>query len=145
MTQTSGYTIEDLTEGMEATFTKTISDDDIEKFAQVSGDNNPVHLDDAYACQTQFGGRIAHGMLSASLISAVIGTQLPGPGAIYMSQSLRFRAPVKPGDIATAHVKITTIDAVKKRVTLACTVTVGGTKVIDGEAMVMVPSKAAGN
>ena len=102
MTQTAGYTIEDLTVGMEATFAKVISDEDIENFAQVSGDNNPVHLDDAYASQTRFGGRIAHGMLSASLISAVIGTRLPGPGAIYMSQSLRFRAPVKPGDLASA-------------------------------------------
>jgi 3-hydroxybutyryl-CoA dehydratase len=143
MTQTAGYTIEDLTVGMEATFAKTISDDDIEKFAQVSGDNNPVHLDDAYASQTRFGGRIAHGMLSASLISAVIGTRLPGPGAIYMSQSLRFRAPVKPGDLASAHVKISAIDAAKKRVTLACAVYVGKTLVVDGEAMVMVPSKDA--
>ena len=141
MTQTAGYVIEDLSVGMDATFAKTITDEDIEKFAKVSGDNNPMHLDDAFAATTRFGGRIAHGMLSAGLISAVIGTRLPGPGAIYMSQSLRFRAPVKPGDFATAQVKVSTIDMKKKRVTLACSVTVGDTVVVDGEAMVLVPSR----
>jgi 3-hydroxybutyryl-CoA dehydratase len=100
-----------------------------------------MHLDTDYAGATRFGGRIAHGMLSASLISAVIGTKLPGPGCIYMSQSLKFRAPVKPGDTVKARVKITAIDATKRRATLACTCHVGDTLVIDGEALVMVPSK----
>lgn len=141
MTEFNGYSIEDLSEGMEATFAKTVTDADITMFAGVSGDTNPVHLDADYAGATRFGGRIAHGMLSASLISAVIGTKLPGPGAIYMSQSLRFRTPVKPGDTVKARVTIATIDAAKRRVTLACTCHVGDTLVIDGEALVMVPSR----
>tara|TARA_R110002124_G_scaffold62023_1_gene169817 strand:+ start:1127 stop:1567 length:441 start_codon:yes stop_codon:yes gene_type:complete len=143
MTDFSGYCIEDLSVGMESTFAKVISDADITAFAGVSGDTNPVHLNDVYASKTMFGGRIAHGMLSASLISAVIGTQLPGPGAIYMSQSLRFRAPVRPGDEVSAHVVISALDEKRRRVTLTCTAHVGGTLVIDGEAMVMVPSKEA--
>ena len=98
MTDFAGYAIEDLEEGMEASFSKTISDADIVAYAGISGDTNPVHLDEAYASATRFGGRIAHGMLSASLISAVIGTRLPGPGAVYMSQSLRFRAPARLDD-----------------------------------------------
>jgi 3-hydroxybutyryl-CoA dehydratase len=142
MTEFSGYCIEDLSLGMDASFTKVISDADIAGFAEISGDTNPVHLDDAYAATTRFGGRIAHGILSASLISAVIGTRLPGPGAIYMSQSLRFRAPVKPGDEVTARVVVTAMDEKRRRVTLTCTGHVGDTLVIDGEAMVMVPSKA---
>jgi 3-hydroxybutyryl-CoA dehydratase len=141
MTEFTGYCIEDLAEGMEASFAKTITDADITMFAGVSGDTNPMHLDADYAGATRFGGRIAHGMLSASLISAVIGTKLPGPGCIYMSQSLRFRAPVKPGDTVKARVKVTALDAAKRRATLACTCHVGETLVIDGEALVMVPSK----
>ncbi|MES1989704.1 MAG: MaoC family dehydratase [Pseudomonadota bacterium] len=142
MTDFSGYCIEDLSVGMESSFAKVISDADITGFAHVSGDTNPMHLDDDYASKTRFGGRIAHGMLSASLISAVIGTQLPGPGAIYMSQSLRFRAPVKPGDKVSARVVVSAIDDKRRRVTLACECHVDDTLVIDGEALVMVPSKA---
>ncbi len=142
MTDFAGYTIEDLDEGMEASFSKPISEADIVAYAGISGDTNPVHLDDAYAKPTRFGGRIAHGMLSASLISPVIGTKLPGPGAIYMSQSLRFRAPVKPGDVVKASVRVSALDRAKKRATLACTAHVGDTLVIDGEALVMVPSRA---
>lgn len=142
MTEFAGYCIEDLEEGMEASFSKPVSDADIVAYAGISGDTNPVHLDDGYAKATRFGGRIAHGMLSASLISAVIGTKLPGPGAIYMSQSLRFRAPVKPGDAVTATVRVASIDRARKRATLACSAHVGDTLVIDGEALVMVPSKA---
>ncbi|MDO8290020.1 MAG: MaoC family dehydratase [Parvibaculum sp.] len=142
MTDFNGYCIEDLSPGMEATFAKVISDADIQSFSVVSGDTNPVHLDDAYAAKTRFGGRIAHGMLSASLISAVIGTRLPGPGAIYMSQSLRFRAPVKPGDLVSARVVVSAMDEKRRRVTLTCEAHVGDVLVIDGEAMVMVPSKA---
>lgn len=141
MTAFNGYSIEDLSLGMEASFAKVISDKDIMLFAEVSGDTNPVHMDDAYAAKTRFGGRIAHGMLSASLISAVIGTRLPGPGAIYMSQNLKFRAPVKPGDEVQARVVISAMDEKRRRVTLACTAHVGETLVIDGEALVMVPSR----
>lgn len=142
MTDFAGYAIEDLEEGMEASFSKTISDADIVAYAGISGDTNPVHLDEAYAGATRFGGRIAHGMLSASLISAVIGTRLPGPGAIYMSQSLRFRAPVKPGDVVTATARVSALDRAKRRATIACTAHVGETLVIDGEALVMVPAQA---
>ncbi|MDR3498339.1 MAG: MaoC family dehydratase [Parvibaculum sp.] len=142
MTDFAGYAIEDLEEGMEASFSKTISDADIVAYAGISGDTNPVHLDEAYASATRFGGRIAHGMLSASLISAVIGTRLPGPGAIYMSQSLRFRAPVKPGDVVTATARVSALDREKRRATIACAAHVGETLVIDGEALVMVPGRA---
>ena len=113
MTATQGYFIEDMTVGLAASFTKTVSEKDIAMYADVSGDTNPVHLNEAFAAQTPFKTRIAHGMLSAGFISAVLGTKLPGPGAIYMSQTLRFKAPVKIGD----------------------------TVVIEGEALVMVPSR----
>jgi 3-hydroxybutyryl-CoA dehydratase len=105
--------------GQESSMSKTVSDEDIRTFARISGDVNPLHLDDEYARSTMFGGRIAHGMLVASLISAVIGTCLPGPGAIYMGQELRFVAPVRPGDTITAIVRVEAWDDVKGRVTLA--------------------------
>src|SRR5512137_2931599 len=109
--------------GEEATFTKIISDEDIATFAKISGDENPVHVNDAYAKGTMFGGRIAHGILVTGLISAVLGTALPGPGAIYMSQQLRFLAPVRPGDEATARAKVTEWDSEKGRITLLTEVT----------------------
>ena len=117
-------------------------DADIVLFAGVSGDTNPVHLDDEYAAGTPFKGRIAHGMLTAAFISAVLGTILPGPGAIYMSQSLRFKAPVRPGDTVRARARVTAIDPQRRRVTLETLCTVGGTIVVEGEALVMVPSRA---
>ena len=141
MAEHSGYCIEDLDEGMEASLSKTVTDADILCFSEISGDTNPVHLDDDYARATRFGGRIAHGMLSASLISAVIGTKLPGTGAIYLSQNLRFRAPVKPGDLVTARVRVISLDQAKRRATLACSAHVGETLAIDGDALVMIPSR----
>lgn len=137
-----GYFLEDLSVGMTAGFAKTVTDADIVLFAGVSGDTNPVHLDDEYAAGTPFKGRIAHGMLTAAFISAVLGTILPGPGAIYMSQSLRFKAPVRPGDTVRARARVTAIDPQRRRVTLETLCTVGGTIVVEGEALVMVPSRA---
>lgn len=133
--------IEDLAVGMSRQVEKTIQDYDIRKFAEVSTDHNPVHLDDDYAQDTIFGGRIAHGMLTAALISAVIGEQLPGHGTIYLGQSLRFLAPVRPGDTVTAEVSVAAIDYAKRRVTLDCTCHVGKTQVLKGEATVLAPSK----
>ena len=110
--------IEDLEIGMVRSLTKEITDLDIELFAQVSTDRNPVHLDDSYAMDTIFGGRIAHGMLTAGLVSAVIGEQLPGHGTVYLGQSLKFLAPVRPGDVVTAEVEVLEIDYSRRRVTL---------------------------
>ena len=137
----AGYFLEDLAPGMEAALERVITEGDLVAFAEVSGDTNPVHLDEAYAATTPFRTRIAHGMLTASLISAVLGTRLPGPGAVYLSQSLRFRAPVKIGDRVRTTVRVTGIDARRRRVTLACDCAVGDTVVLDGEAVVMVPSR----
>ena len=113
---------------------KEITDRDIELFAEVSTDRNPVHLDDAYAQDTIFEGRIAHGMLTAGLISAVIGEQLPGHGTIYMGQSLKFMAPVRPGDVVRAEVTVLTIDYAKRRVTLDCRCTGGGYDGVEGRS-----------
>lgn len=137
----NGYYLEDLTVGMSAVYAKTITDADIVVFAGISGDNNPVHLNDEYAAQTMFKTRIAHGMLSAGFISTVLGTKLPGPGAIYISQNLKFKAPVRVGDTVVARATVTEIVPEKKRVTLKTVCSVGSTVVIDGEAMVMVPSR----
>jgi 3-hydroxybutyryl-CoA dehydratase len=127
--------------GEEATFTKIISDEDITTFAKISGDENPVHVNDAYAKGTMFGGRIAHGILVTGLISAVLGTVLPGHGAIYMSQQLRFLAPARPGDEATARVKVTEWDSEKGRITLLTEVTnQDGVTVITGEARLVMSS-----
>jgi 3-hydroxybutyryl-CoA dehydratase len=142
MNPLNGYDVEDLAVGMSAETAKTISEVDIVLFSAVSTDVNAVHLDQEYASGTQFGGRIAHGMLSASLISAVLGNRLPGPGVIYMSQSLRFRAPVRPGDTVRAKATVKQIITDKCRVVLDTVCTVGGKVVIDGEAMVMVTSRA---
>jgi 3-hydroxybutyryl-CoA dehydratase len=138
-----GKFFEELSVGDFAEADYTVTDEVIRKFADVSGDDNPVHLDEDFAATTQFGGRIAHGMLSAGFISAVIGTKLPGPGSIYLSQSLRFRRPVKIGDVVTAKATITALDAEKARATFETVCTVGGKAVIDGEALVMVPRKGA--
>ena len=133
---------EDLKVGMSASTGKTITADDIEKFAEVSTDTNPVHMSEEAAAATPFHHRIAHGMLSAGLISAVLGNRLPGPGTIYLGQSLRFRAPVRIGDTVTATAEITALDAARKRATLKTTCTVDGKVVIEGEALVMPPSRA---
>jgi 3-hydroxybutyryl-CoA dehydratase len=129
------------TVGEEAILSKLVSDDDIKAFARISGDDNPVHMNDDYAKGTMFGGRIAHGMLVAGLISAVLGTMLPGPGAIYLSQQLRFRAPVRPGDQVTARAKVTEWNPEKGRVTLLTDVmNQEGSVVIEGEARLVMSS-----
>ena len=133
--------IEDLEIGMMRHLLKQVTDTDIQMFAQVSTDRNPVHLDDAYARDTIFEGRIAHGMLTAGLISAVIGEQLPGHGTVYLGQTLKFMAPVRPGDIVRAEVTVESIDHPKRRVTLATRCLVGDTVVLKGEAVVLAPSR----
>ena len=137
-----GTFFEDLQVGQTASLGKTISEADILMYAAVSTDTNPIHLDAEAAKASIFGERIAHGMLSAGLISAVLGTRLPGPGSLYMRQSLRFAAPVKIGDTVTATVTVTALNAEKKRATLSTVCTVRGEVVIDGEAYVQVPSRA---
>ncbi len=139
----SGFFVEDLTVGQTASYAKTVTEADIVLFAGVSGDTNPVHLNQDFAAKTMFKGRIAHGMLSAGFISTVLGTKLPGPGAIYLSQTLKFKAPVRAGDTVVARATVTGIVPDKRRVTLATTCHVGDTLVIEGEAVVMVPSRAA--
>jgi len=133
--------IEDLEIGMVRYLRKEVTDRDIELFAEVSTDRNPVHLDEAYAQDTIFGGRIAHGMLTAGLISAVIGEQLPGHGTVYLGQTLKFMAPVRPGDMVYAEVKVIAIDHAKRRVTLETHCAVGDTVVLKGEAVVLAPSR----
>jgi len=136
------YCLEDLSVGMAATFTKTVSEADIVAFAQISGDTNPIHLDEAYAAQTMFKTRIAHGMLSASYISAAFATRLPGAGAVYVSQNLKFRAPVRIGDTVTARVEVIAIVPEKKFVTFKTQCLMGEKVIIDGEATLMVPRRA---
>jgi len=136
-----GYFIEDLKTGQSASFSKTVTEADIVLFAGVSGDTNPVHLDQVFAEKTPFKTRIAHGMLSAGFISTVFGTKLPGPGAIYMSQTLKFKAPVKIGDTVTATCTVTEIIAEKRRANFSTVCKVGDTVVIEGEATIMVPSR----
>ena len=133
--------IEDIEMGMTRYIRKIITDRDIELFAEISTDHNPVHLDDEYARDTIFEGRIAHGMLTAGLISAVIGEQLPGHGTIYMSQNLKFLAPVRPGDLVHAEVKVVDMLIDKRRVKLDCRCEVNGKNVLVGEAMVLAPSR----
>jgi 3-hydroxybutyryl-CoA dehydratase len=135
----TGYSLEDLSVGMSAAYERTVTEADVVKFAQISGDHNPVHLDEAFALQTRFKGRIVHGMLSASFLSTVIASRLPGPGTIYLAQNLSFRAPVRIGDKVEA--KVTVIDIVpdRARVMLKTVCRVGETVVIDGDALVMVP------
>ena len=132
--------IEDLEIGMSRHLWKTVTIDDIEKFAEVSTDHNPVHLDEDYAKDTIFEGRIAHGMLTAGLISAVIGEQLPGHGTVYLGQTLKFIAPVRPGDRVYTEVTVTDIDYSKRRVTMDCRCEVQGKPVLTGEARVLAPS-----
>ncbi len=136
------FFLEDLKVGQAADFAKTITEADVVLFAGISGDTNPIHIDAAYAETTMFKGRLAHGMLSASLISTVFGTLMPGPGAIYVSQTLKFKAPVRIGDTVTARCTVVEIEAAKKRAKFACECRVGDKTVIEGEAVLMVPSRA---
>lgn len=135
---------EDLSVGLSETLTKTVDSSDVVGFAEVTGDRNPIHLSEHFAAKTPFGTRIAHGLYTASLISAVLGTRLPGPGAVYISQTLNFRAPVRIGD--TVEVKVTVVELLpeKSRARLACTCAVGDDTVLDGEAWVKVPSRKSG-
>ena len=131
--------IEDIKVGMSRSLIKEVTERDIELFAEASTDRNPLHLDDEYARSTIFGGKVAHGMLSASLISAVIGGQLPGAGTIYLGQTLKFLAPVRPGDIVEAEVAVKSFDRARRRVTLDTRCRVGDAIVLTGEALVLAP------
>ncbi len=135
------YYFEDLEPGMEASFQKVVTEADIVSFASVSGDKNPVHLDEAYAARTMFKGRIAHGMLTAGYISAVFGMEMPGPGAIYVSQTLNFKAPVRIGDTVLAKVKLVELIPAKRRARFECQCIVAGKPVLEGEAVLMVPAR----
>ena len=135
---------EDLSVGLTETLRKTINSADVVGFAEVTGDRNPIHLSEHFAAKTPFGTRIAHGLYTASLISAVLGTRLPGPGAVYISQTLNFRAPVKIGDTVEVTVTVAELMPDKRRARLTCTCSVGDEVVLDGEAWVKVPSKEAG-
>ena len=144
MNELGGYEFQDLRPGMSATFAKTITEADIVMFAGVSVDNNAIHINEEFAASTLFKGRIAHGMLSASVISAAIANKLPGPGTIYMSQSLRFRAPVRAGDTVRATVTVKELIPEKCRVLLGTDCAVGGQVVIEGEALVALPAPSPG-
>ena len=141
MNEENGYDIEDLKVGMTARFSKTITEADIVLFAGASGDNNAMHINEEFAQTTAFKGRIAHGMLTASVISAAIAGRLPGPGTVYLSQNLRFKAPVRPGDTVHATVTVKELFPEKRRVAMTTVCTVGDTVVIDGEALVMATSR----
>jgi 3-hydroxybutyryl-CoA dehydratase len=138
MTTSEPLYLEDLSEGLSYDYTRTVTREQIASFAQVSGDDNPLHLDETFASATQFGGCIAHGMLSAGFISAIIGGKFIAPGAIYLKQSLKFLAPVRPGDEVTARVTVREIAPEKRRVVLDTVCLVGGEPVIEGEALVIV-------
>ena len=132
---------EDLHVGMREVLMKTVMETDVVGFARISGDENPIHLCDVYASGTRFGQRIAHGLYTASLISAVLGTRLPGPGAVYRSQTLNFQAPVKIGDVVTVAVEVIELVPAGRRVRLSCEALVDGRVVLDGEAIVSVPPR----
>ncbi len=134
--------VENLHEGMTASLEQTVSREDVARFAEVTGDFNPLHFDADFAATTVFGAPIAHGVLSAGYISAVIGTRLPGPGTIYLSQQLKFRAPVRIGDTVTARVTVAAVDRARRRVRLETACLVGGEVVLEGEALVLVPERA---
>jgi 3-hydroxybutyryl-CoA dehydratase len=137
-----GYYIEDLKVGMASSYGRTVTETDIANFAGVSGDTNPMHLNSEFAATTRFKQRIAHGMLSAAYISTLVGTRLPGPGCLYISQTLRFLAPVRIGDTVIATATITDIDPVRRRVKLSTVCRVGDEVVVDGEAETLVETRA---
>ena len=137
-----GLYFEDLEEGMKDAYAKTITNADIITFAGISGDTNPAHLNHEFASETMFEGQIAHGMLTASFISTVIGTKLPGPGCIYVSQSLRFKAPVKVGNTVMATCTVKKMFPEKRMIEMETVCSVGGKPVLDGEATILVPLKA---
>jgi 3-hydroxybutyryl-CoA dehydratase len=134
---------EDLRVGMRETLLKTVMDTDVVGFARISGDDNPIHLCDTYAAGSRFGERIAHGLYTASLISAVLGTRLPGSGAVYRSQTLNFHAPVRIGEVVCVTVEVVELMPQGRKVRLACEASVDGRVVLDGEALVSVPARSA--
>ena len=143
MNEIQGYDIEDLEPGMTASFAKPVTDADILMFAAVSCDINALHVCEEYAKTTIFGGRIAHGMLSVGLISAVLANKLPGPGTIYLGQTLKFKAPVRAGDTVTATVTVKEVNVEKKRAILDAVCTVAGKVVIEGESTMLCTSAAS--
>ncbi len=136
-----GHYFEDLSLGMEASLAHTVRGEDLQAFARITGDANPIHLDEAFAAATPFKRRIAHGMLSASYISAVFGTKLPGPGAVYISQTLNFKAPVHIDDEVISTVRITDLIEPRRRAIFSCASTVRGKIIAEGEAVIMIPSR----
>jgi 3-hydroxybutyryl-CoA dehydratase len=136
------YSVEDLKPGMSESFTKTVTEADIQAFGEVSGDMNPAHFDEAYAATTPFKTRIAHGMLSASYISTILGMKMPGPGTIFMSLTVRFKAPVRIGETVVTTCTVRETVPEKRRVVFDCVCRVGDTAVVEGEAMVMAPKAA---
>lgn len=141
--QVRSLVFEDLTVGMREVLMKTVMETDVVGFAQLSGDDNPIHLCDTYAANTKFGQRIAHGLYTASLISAVLGTRLPGPGAVYRSQTLNFHAPVTIGDVVTVVVEVVELVPQGRKVRLRCEALIDNKVVLDGEAVVSVPGRSA--
>ena len=135
------YFIDELKPGMSDSLTKTVTERDVELFGQVSGDRNPVHFDEEYAKGTIFKSRIAHGMLSASYVSTVLGMQMPGPGTIFMSATTRFKAPVRIGDTVVTTCTVREVNVEKRRVMFDCVCKVGNKTVVEGEALVMAPSR----
>lgn len=138
-----GHAFEDLYLGQSESYRRTVSASDVVGFAEISGDRNPIHLSEHFAARTPFKSRIAHGLYTASLISAVLGTRLPGPGAVYLSQTLKFKAPVHIDDVVDVVVEVMELIPQKNRARLSCTCQVGDTVVLEGEALVMVPAREA--
>lgn len=136
-----GKFFEDLHIGMTASYVRRIQEQDLHQFAELTGDTNPIHLDESYAAATAFKGRIAHGVLTAGYISTVLGTMLPGPGAVYVSQTLNFRRPVRIGDEVTATARIVDLIPGRHRVIMTCDCSVGGKTVLEGEALLTMPSR----
>ena len=141
MTAIKPLYFEDIKIGMRESLMRTVMDEDVVGFAELTGDHNPVHLSDMYAEKTVFGQRIAHGLYTASLISAILGTKLPGPGAVYISQTLEFHGPVKIGDVVTVSAEVVELFEKGRRVVLYCEAKVDGQKVLDGQATVSVPRR----
>ena len=138
------YYIDQLTPGMGESLTRTVTERDVALFGEVSGDKNPMHFDEEYAKKTIFKGRIAHGMLSASYLSTILGMQMPGPGTIFRSATTRFRAPVRIGDTVVATCTVREVNQEKRRVLFDCICKVGETTVVEGEALVMAPARPKG-
>lgn len=136
-----GKFLEDLNVGDMTETIHRVTEADIGDFSAVSGDDNPLHLDESFAATTPFKGRVAHGMLAGAYISAVLGTRLPGPGAIYVSQSLNFKRPVRIGDEVTTRVVVAHVDDKRAKVTLSTVCLVNGKVAVDGEAVVIAPRR----